>query len=295
MSDFLLEPRGPFDLSSSARFIADWPPGSRPRAADGDERTVTLGFLVDDWSGHAGVVLRQAAPDSPVEGTIVSSTATDPDRVRDQAARVVSLDHDGAGYASVGERDEVVAERQRRSGWLRPVLFHSPYEAACWAVLSARIRQTQAVRLRDQLSSVHGARLEVEGEEVLGFPAPERLLAIAEASGVSNEKLRRLHGVAEAALAGRLDRDRLLRAPHDEALESLGEIRGIGPFWANGILLRAVGSTDALILAEKRVRAAAAAAYDAPELVEDDAAFVSLADGWRPFRTWVSVLLRATS
>lgn len=295
MTGFVLEPRGPFDLASAARFIAGWPPAARSGLAVDGGRLVRLGFLVDDWSGHAGVVLRQAEAHASVEGTIVSSTATDPDRVRDQAARVVSLDHDGAGYASVGERDEIVAQRQRASGWLRPVLFHSPYEAACWAVVSARIRQTQAARVRDELSSVYGARLEVDGEEIFGFPTPERLLTLEEAPALSEEKIRRLHGVAEAALAGRLDRDRLLRAPHDEALESLGEIRGIGPFWASGILLRAVGTTDALILAEKRVRAAAAAAYDAPEVVEDDAAFSSLAEGWRPFRTWVSVLMRATT
>lgn len=295
MSDFTLVPRGPFDLSSAARFIAGWPPAARPGAAADGERIVRLGFLVDDWSGHAGVVLRQEDPDGPVEGTIARSTAADPTRVRDQAARVVSLDHDGLGYASIGERDEVVGARQRQSHWLRPVLFHSPYEAACWAVLSARIRQSHAARVRDELSSVHGVRLEVEGEELFGFPAPERLLSVEEARGLSEEKVRRLHGVAEAALAGRLDRERLLSVPHDEAVATLREVRGIGPFWANGILLRAVGTTDALIVEEKRIRAEAARAYDAPEVVEDDAAFLSLAEGWRPFRTWVSVLLRATS
>ena len=66
MSDFVLEPRGPFDLAAAARFIAGWPPAARPGAADRDQRVVRLGFLVDDWSGHAGVILRQAEPDGPV-------------------------------------------------------------------------------------------------------------------------------------------------------------------------------------------------------------------------------------
>jgi DNA-3-methyladenine glycosylase II len=242
VNDFVLEPRGPFDLSAAARFIAGWPPAARPGAAAGDERVVGLGFLVDDWSGHAGVVLRQRHVDGPV-----------------------------------------------------PVLFHSPYEAACWAVLSARIRQSQAARVRDELSFAHGATLPVEGEMLPGFPAPERLLAVGEARGLSEEKLRRLHGVAEVALAGDLDRDRLLAAPYDEALATLRAIRGIGPFWAEGILLRAVGTTDALTLGEKRGRAAAAEAYGAPAAVDDDGAFLALAERWRPFRTWVAVLLRATA
>jgi DNA-3-methyladenine glycosylase II len=206
-----------------------------------------------------------------VKGEICSSTAADPGRLRDQAARIVSLDQDARGYAELGERDEVIATRQRESGWLRPVLFHSPYEAACWAVLSARIRQSQAAHVRDELSAAHGAEIAVDGEELPGFPAPVvvlvdlgalvartdvlvrervevevRLLAVGGALGLSDEKLRRLHGVAEVALEGRLDRERLQRLPQDEALAELREIRGIGPFWSEGILLRAVGTTDAL-------------------------------------------------
>ncbi|MDQ3090340.1 MAG: DNA-3-methyladenine glycosylase 2 family protein [Actinomycetota bacterium] len=295
MSDFALEPRGPFDIASAARFIAGWPPAARPEAADGDQRVVRLGFLVDDWSGHAGVVLSQPRPDGPVSFTVTSSTAADPERVRDQAARIVSLDHDGRGYAELAAGDEVLRPRARRSGWLRPVLFHSPYEAACWAVLSARIRQSQAARIRDELAAAHGAELMVDGEKLPGFPAPERLLAVESAPGLSDEKVRRLHGVAEAALEGRLDRELLLAAPGDEALAALQEIRGIGPFWATGILLRAVGTTDVVTLAEQRVRVAAGEAYGTPEVAEDDEAFLALAERWRPFRTWVAVMLRATA
>jgi DNA-3-methyladenine glycosylase II len=79
----------------------------------------------------------------------------------------------------------------------------------------------------------------------------------------------------------------------EDALATLRELRGIGPFWAEGILLRAVGTTDAVTLGEKLGRQRAAEAYDAPEVAEDDAAFLALAEGWRPYRTWVSVLLRA--
>ena len=55
MADAELElvPRGPFSLAASARFLAGWPPGDQPDAAE--HPVVRLGFLVDDWSGVAGV------------------------------------------------------------------------------------------------------------------------------------------------------------------------------------------------------------------------------------------------
>src|SRR5262249_57694302 len=105
-----------------------------------------LGLRVDEGSGPAEVVLRQDG-----DGVHAEVAADNAERALAQAARIVSLDHDGTGYAAVGERDAVVGEAQRATGHLRPVLFHSPYEAACWSVISARVSAAQGARLRDAL------------------------------------------------------------------------------------------------------------------------------------------------
>src|SRR4051812_47270142 len=226
MPDAVLEPRGPFRLASAARFIAGWEAANRP--ADGAEGAggdaeVRLGFLVDDWSGHAGVLLRQAEPDGPVAVTADVRDGADPERAVAQAARVVSLDHDGTGFLEVGRRDPVVGEAQARAGFLRPVLFHSPYEAACWAIISGRLHHAHASKVRDALSAEFGARLDVAGRRMVGFPAPERLLALDALPGLAEEKVRRLRGIAQAALEGRLDRDELLAAGQAGARAALCE------------------------------------------------------------------------
>ena len=148
MARFEIEPRGPFTLASAARFINGWPPG-KAHATDDEVR---LRFLVDDWSGPATVVLTQ--PGDTVHGTV---EADNEPRAIEQATRIVSLDHDGSAYPDVGERDPIVGELQRESGYLRPVLFHSPYEAAAWSVLSARTQHAQAVKLRDALGETFPA------------------------------------------------------------------------------------------------------------------------------------------
>ncbi len=264
MGAFTLEPRGPFTLGSAARFIAGWPPG---QGEVGDDK-VELRFLVDDWSGPAHVILTQ-------DGDVIrgSVAADNEERAIAQAARIVSLDHDGTGYAEVGERDPVVGELQRTSGYLRPVLFHSPYEAAAWSIISARTRHQQAVKIRDSLS--RGGI----------FPAPEKLLRLRAQLGLPEGKLPRLHAVAEAAVEGRLDREPLLAAQPDQALAQLQELPGIGPFYAGLILLRAVGTTDVLAQGEPRLKKAVQQRYGKP--------LEAVAEGWHPFRTWVSVLMRA--
>jgi DNA-3-methyladenine glycosylase II len=96
----------------------------------------------------------------------------------------------------------------------------------------------------------------------------------------------RLHGIARAALEGRLERESLLSMEPEEALAELRELPGIGPFYAALILLRAVGTTDVLATGEPRLRGRVEELYDG-------AALEDVAERWRPFRTWVSVLLRA--
>lgn len=66
---------------------------------------------------------------------------------------------------------------------------------------------------------------------------------------------------------------------------------GIGPFSAELVLIRGVGTTDILPTAEPRLLRAVARAYELdhePDLAE----LGRIAETWRPYRTWVAVLLR---
>ncbi len=288
MVELTIAPRGPFSLAAAERFFGGWEAtaGAQP-SPDG----LRVAFLVDDWQGSVGMLVRQDSDTGAIHAAVQASTGDlDVARAERQLARILSLDHDGAGYAAVGERDPVIGERQRAASFLRPVLFHSPYEAACWGIVSARLHHRQARAIRTAMSS----RLLVERAALDVFPSPSELLERTEIPSLPAEKVARLHGIARAALEGRLDRDRLLALPPEQAMAEVQRLRGIGPFWAGLIVLRAVGPTDALAPGEPRLRRAVAAAYDRPELASDDDAFAALAASWRPYRTWVSVLLRAT-
>jgi DNA-3-methyladenine glycosylase II len=64
-----------------------------------------------------------------------------------QARRFLALDVDARGWPQVGHRDPVIGDAQARLLGLRPCGFHSPCEAAAWAVLAQRVRIVQAARL----------------------------------------------------------------------------------------------------------------------------------------------------
>jgi DNA-3-methyladenine glycosylase II len=246
-----------------------------------------LAFAVEGSWETVGVCLREE--NGEVAGEVYGDT--DSDAVREQAERMLSLDVDGRGFPEVGEKDPVVGGLQERYPGLRPVGFHSPYEAGAWVIVGHRTRIVQAAKVKARMAEELGREVVVHGERLHAFPEPHRLRGLDRFPGLSGSKVENLRGVAEAALDGRLDGGRLRAMPAGEALARLQELRGIGPFSAELILLRGAGHPDRLAMNEPRLRRVVAMAYGLegePGLEE----LVRISDGWRPYRTWVALLLR---
>jgi DNA-3-methyladenine glycosylase II len=278
--------QGPFDLTASTRFVEGFAPAARPGAA-ASAGELRLAFSAAPSWRPVGVLVRQAEPDGPVRARVFADPA-DVDAALDQVRRMLSLDVDGSGFAEVGARDPVVAQLQRRYPGLRPVAFNSAYEAACWAIISHRFGILQASRVKQQLAERFGESVDVAGVQLPTFPGPGALPERVPL--VSAVKSERLHAVAEAALAGRLDAAALRALPLDEAIARLRELPGIGPFSAELVLLRGAGHPDGFPTAEARLHDEMAHVYGLAEPTAAELARV--AESWRPFRTWVAVLLR---
>lgn len=185
-----LHPDAPFSLGAAAAF-GFGPHTGRPKP---DTSEMRLGFVTDDLRHHAGVHLVQR-PGGTVTAAIDSAAA--PDAVLSQVRRILSLDHPAAGWVAAGERDPVLGALQRAHDWLRPVLFHSPYEAAAWSIISARRYRAQAAAVRTRICAAAGATLTVAGEEVPASPLPADLLAADTHPGMGQGRVAWLHAVAQ--------------------------------------------------------------------------------------------------
>ena len=283
---FTIVPRGPFSLAEAVAF------GFGQRDAAAGEDVMRLAFCLDGYQQQVGVAVRQDG--TGVHGTVHGPGGTDMQVVRQQVARVLSLDHDAAGFMRAGERDPVLGALQVAAPGLRPPLFYSPYEAAAWAVLSMRRPPGQMAMVRDRLSRAHGAVFDLAGQQLAALPSPAQLLRIEAFPGIPADRIERLQGVARAAQEGRLDAARLLRLHPEEAMAGLREIPGIGPFYSALIVIRGTGFTDVLPLGEQKLRALVAQLYNLPVPVSDGT-LSGLAEAWKPFRTWAAVLIRAAA
>ena len=240
-----------------------------------------------DLETAAAVAVRQSG--DTITGDVHGTGDATGEAAWQQALATLSLDVDGSGFADVGRRDPVIGRLQAEYNYLRPVLFHSPYEAACAFVIGHRITILQTRRIRQRMAEEFGGTIEVDGTAFHAFPDPQPLLRVEAFPGVAPVKIERLHHVARAALAGTLDRARLRSLPEPDALTQLRTLPGIGEFFAQGILMRGAGLVDAVTeddLTPRAIQLLYRLAYR-PE----PAAVRKRAEAWRPYRMWAGVLL----
>jgi DNA-3-methyladenine glycosylase II len=246
-----------------------------------------MAFPVEGWRSSAVVLMRQR--DTSITGEVHGAPKADAEPAWKQALATVSLDVDGTGFVELGRKDPVIGHLQAEYGYLRPVLFHSPYEAACAFVIGHRITILQTRRIRQRMAEEVGMKIEVNGTTFSAFPDPQSLLRLEEFPGVSPVKIERLHQVARAALDGMLDRARLRSLPEPDALTKLRTLPGIGEFFAQGILMRGAGLVDAVTDDDITPRAIQLL-YGLRER-PDKVAVLRRAEAWRPYRMWAVVLL----
>ncbi|WP_112275543.1 DNA-3-methyladenine glycosylase family protein [Lentzea terrae] len=255
--------QGPWSLDTSRAFWEGFTPSALP-LVEGEALRAT--FLVEGEWRRASVSVTQRG----ATAVLALTGDGDLDLAAAQVCRFLSLDVDGRGWPAVGLRDPVIAAAQSELPGLRPCGFYSPYEAAAWSVLSQRVRVSQAASLKTSLLR--------DGV----FPAPAELRSMD--LDLPGRKPEYLRAVAEAALDGVLDAVALRSMKPAAAVLAVQQVKGLGPFAAELVVLRGANAPDAVPHNESRLADEVAHRYGRP--------LAEVSEAWRPYRTWAAVHLR---
>ena len=285
MSTFSLKPEGSFALEQSKAFLLGFTPAAGS-AVEKDQRLV-LAFRLDTSFAPVAVTLTQGE-DKVVQGRVFGGA--DVAAVQKQVARMLALDHDGIEWDALAKSEGTLFRLLQSYPGFRPVSFPSPYEAAAWGVIAQRVPMKHAANLKRKLAQEQGDAIDVDGEVMHVFPAPQKLLTMNGWPGLPVEKWARLQAVAKAAVDGLLDAEYLRSLAPEDALEKLGEIHGVGEWTAGHILLRGTGAKDVFSAAEPRVFHAVALAYGMHK-DPTEKELIEISDRWRPYRSWATVLV----
>ena len=197
-------------------------------------------------------------------------TRTDPRRIRRALERDLRL-------------RRVIA---RRPGLRVPGAW-DPFEVAVRAIIGQQISVAAAVTVASRLVEALGpAWPELPGGPWRGFPTPA-VLASAPLEEVPGLRLRApvVRALAAAVSSGAVRLDGTW--PLDEVVASLCAIRGIGPWTASIVALRALGDADALPAADLGLRRA----LGRKGLLASAREVERRAERWRPWRGYATLWL----
>jgi DNA-3-methyladenine glycosylase II len=154
-------------------------------------------------------------------------------------------------------------------------------------VIGQQLSLAAAAAILARLNALHGGRLPTPAE-LLGTDAQTlRQIGMSRAKGVY------LHDLAARLEDGRLDLDRLQTLDDDAARTELTQVKGVGRFTADGVLMLALRRPDVWPAADLALRRAVERVWDleAPASVAEVDA---LGERFRPWRTLAAAYLYRT-
>jgi AraC family transcriptional regulator, regulatory protein of adaptative response / DNA-3-methyladenine glycosylase II len=205
--------------------------------------------------------------------------------------RLLDLDADPHAYAAVLERDEALTPLVAANPGLRAPGAVEGAESAIRAVLGQQVSVAAARTTAARLVAAYGEPLDSPDDSVThAFPSPEAL-AVSDLEDVGMPRSRRetLRELAHLLASGELVLDE--GADRIAVHRRLLEIRGVGPWTATYISLRALGDPDAFPAGDLGLRRAA----DKLGLPSSAAALAERSEPWRPWRTYAAHYLWAVT
>ena len=268
--------RAPFDGEALIGFLA-------ARAIPGVESVEGLTYRrsLDLAGGGAAVELTPEPPDAVVLCRLRLDDPGDLDAAVARCRRLLDLDADPAAVAAHLEPDPVLGELVRRRPGLRVPGCADGFELAVRAIVGQQVSVAGARTILGRLAARYGRG---PGR----FPGP-RVLAEVDPEALPFPRTRgeALRELARLAAGGELDLD--AGADPQAARAKLLGIRGIGPWTAAYIAMRALGDPDAWLPGDVGVRHALERLGQPP----GEAVALRLAEAWRPWRSYAVMHLWA--
>jgi DNA-3-methyladenine glycosylase II len=194
-----------------------------------------------------------------------------------------------AGRELLREADPRMAELVDAKPALNPDLLFDGLPSDLWGALVLQV-------IGQQLSLAAAAAILTRLEALQGgrMPTPAELLATdaetLRAIGMSRAKAMYLHDLAARLEDGRLDLDRLRTLDDDAARTALIEVKGVGRFTADGVLMLALRRPDVWPAADLALRRTVERIWglEPPASIE---AVDALGERFRPWRTLAAAYL----
>ncbi len=178
----------------------------------------------------------------------------------------------------IGRRDKIMRGIVRAYGPFDLRRRGTPFQSLMRALLYQQLAGAAAAAIERRFLGLYGDRAPTAGE--LLQTKPEALRSV----GLSRQKSSYLHSLAEHFESGLVSDRKLPRMSDEEVIAAVTEIKGIGRWTADMLLLFSLGRPDVLPVGDYGVRKAMMLSYSLSDL-PDPKTMERIGEPWRPYRS----------
>lgn len=157
----------------------------------------------------------------------------------------------------------------------------------CYSIMSQQLSTKAASVIKQRFINLYGGK-EPTAQQIVDTPF-EKLRAI----GMSNAKVNYVQNVARFEIEVGMDHRKLSRMSNEEVIEYLTQIKGVGKWTTEMLLMFALGREDLFALDDLGLQNAVIGLYGLKNRKKKtlQAAIIKIAEQWSPYRTYACLYL----
>ncbi len=256
-------PVAPYDFAKSLNFLGFFAPMQGEQTST--EQYLTKAVYVEGQL-LAFRLTSHGTIDSPrLAYTLFSEQAINEEMQNAATDRIrffLSLDDDLRPFYAIGNDDKNFAPIVQELYGYHQVKFLTPFENACWAVLTQRNPMNMSQRMKKSLIERYGGNIAIDGIDYSAFPEASRMAHVSEdeLTSVVRNARKAEYLVAVIKAFSEVDEQFLRTGDYQEVENWLRSIRGFGEWSASFVMIRGLGRMERFTT-EKAIMAAASRLY----------------------------------
>ena len=211
-----------------------------------------------------------------------------------QVSWLLGAEQDLSSFYRVAGTDPALRRITERFYGLHLTHTASVFEALVLAILGQQVATAMARMVRTLLIETYGPRQTIAGETHYAFPRPDSLQAATVEDlrrlKLSQRKAEYVRGIAAAALDGAGWLEGLHHLGDDAVVERVTQLRGVGPWTAQWVLVRALGRPDAFPSGDLALQRAISGLYFTGEKLSA-AEVEDFSRRWSPCRAYATAYM----
>lgn len=277
-----LHPTAPFDFNKSLYFLRIFTPAKNEQVLSGNALLKAISI-----NGQAVIVRINSigsVTQPELEYRLISEQPISEDvkfAALDRASFFLSLYDNLRPFYDICSKDSHFTPVLRKLYGYHQIKFATPFENACWVILSQRTSFARARQMKEDLIQEFGSSIIVHGTEFRAFPEPPLLSSVQEkeiAGLLENpQKAKQLVSIARAF--EEVEEEFLRHGSYETVKNWLQSLEGLDAWGAAFVLLRGLGRMEEKPIIDKRLINAASKFYGS-----NSGANISLIAG--PYGRW---------